>query len=71
MSEALAAHVYGVVMPGTATTICKTCGARIVWGLTKKDSRAPFDYPESEHGYVNHWVTCTNPPTRRRKGAGP
>ena len=71
MSEPLADHVYGIVMPGTPITSCRSCGALIVWGLTKKDSRAPFDHPETEHGWVNHWVTCKRPPERRRKGAGP
>ena len=43
---------------------CRTCGARIVWGLTIKGRRAPFDLPKTPDGYVNHWVTCKRPPAR-------
>ncbi len=70
MSEPLEAHVYGVVESGYRPTLCSTCGASIAWGLTKKGKRAPFDNPQSEHGWVNHWVTCKRPPARRQKGAG-
>ena len=67
MSEPLADHVYGGVLEGTAITSCRTCGALVVWGLTKKDRRSPFDYPRSEYGWVNHWVTCKRPPERKKR----
>lgn len=60
-------HVYAaeVETPINATP-CRTCGRLIVWGVTNRDKRAPFDYPSSPDGYVNHWVTCPNPPGRRK-----
>lgn len=67
MTEKLADHVYGAeIPPGSMPRACGTCGAEIVWGLTNKGRRAPFDFPASEYGYVNHWVTCKHPPGRKR-----
>lgn len=68
MTEKLADHVYAAeITPGSLPQSCRTCGRLIVWGLTNKGRRAPFDFPPSEHGSVNHWVTCKNPPARKRK----
>lgn len=59
------AHVYAEeILPGPVGA-CRTCGRQIVWGLTNRRRRAPFDFPRSEDGYVNHWVTCPNPPGRK------
>ncbi len=58
-------HIYADSVE-LAPTSCRTCGRRIVWGLTVKGRRAPFDYPRSSDGYVNHWVTCPSPPERAK-----
>lgn len=65
------AHVYAVevetgVYGEAIQRLCNTCGAMIVWGRTTKGRRAPFDYPKSPDGWVNHWVTCKTPPERQR-----
>ena len=66
MTEKLADHCYAQeITAGEMPVSCRTCGAQIVWGLTNKGRRAPFDFPQTEHGYVNHFLTCKRPPSRK------
>ena len=54
----------------TLMTHCKTCGAEIVWGLTKNGRKVPMDPPEKryvmkanaiveiEETWLSHFATC-------------
>jgi hypothetical protein len=59
-------HVYAASVEPHSVGLCRGCGRSIVWGLTNRGRKAPFDNPESPDGYVNHWVTCPNPPIRKK-----
>ena len=68
MTEKLAEHVYAAeITAGSMPMPCRTCGAQVVWGITNKGRRAPFDFPATEYGHVNHWVTCKRPPARKKR----
>ena len=45
------------------TRTCKFCGATILWGLTLRQRRAPFD-PGTLR---NHFITCPKVPRRARQ----
>ena len=44
-------------------TECKSCHARIVWGLTKNGKRAPFDL-----NGMSHFTTCPDARKWTKKG---
>jgi len=65
---------------------CKSCGAKIVWGITKNGKKVPLD-AESEKRYIlkaggtsnevilrstymTHFVTCPNADSHRNKKEG-
>lgn len=59
-------HVYASEVDDSDVRRCRGCGARIVWGKTNLGRNAPFDYPRSSDGWLNHWISCKNPPQRKR-----
>lgn len=61
-------HCYAAEIPaGSLPQDCRYCGAQIMWGITNKGRRAPFDLPATPYGYVNHFLTCKHPPVRRKR----
>ncbi len=50
-------HEHAATIPPTErgkTSPCRFCGRAVVWGLTRRGRRAPFD-PDTMR---NHWTTC-------------
>lgn len=37
---------------------CRSCGAPIIWCLTKNGKKMPVDFPESNEPTTSHFATC-------------
>lgn len=56
--------------------VCRSCGAKIRWGVTKAGKQIPINTPvqtvSDEHGIGvdqanTHWATCPNAAQHRRR----